>query len=155
MTSEMSAAGRIYQWAGMFIVGVCLLLPLDTRFRKPHDDFPLSWYPMFASKRPDLESPVYAVAIWPDGHEAKITTGTWTTGGFNEGRTQLANAVKQGKEASERFCQRIVKGMRGRSSFKGAERVEIRIAKIRKEDWFLEEKVPEKVRVLRGCQVTE
>ena len=78
MTSEMSAAGRIYQWAGMFIVGVCLLLPLDTRFRKPHDDFPLSWYPMFASKRPDLETPVYAVAIWPDGHEAKITTGTWT-----------------------------------------------------------------------------
>lgn len=155
MIGEMSRAGRLYQWASMLLVGVCLLLPLDKRFRKPHDDFPLSWYPMFASKRPDLEKPIYAVATWADGHEAKITTGTWTTGGFNEGRTQLANAVKQGKAPAERFCQRIAKGVKGRSSFKGAERVEIRFAKIRKEDWFLNGKVPTEARLIVGCRVPE
>jgi hypothetical protein len=149
----MSFAGRLYQFAFAIALAVAVLLPIDKDFRRVGDDFPFSFYPMFAGARPTRERPIYAVGVWPEGREAYITTGRWSTGGFNEGRTQLANAVRNGTDAKMRFCRRIAGNIARSRTFAGAAHVEIRQASIDRAEWFLNGKVATQARSLARCPV--
>lgn len=91
---------------------ICLtvLSPIRQGFAaRPVDDFPLSWFPMFARPRPELESPVYAVAVEPGGARHKLVQSWWTSGGFNQGATQMLRAASSGQGALDEMCARIAK----------------------------------------------
>ena len=95
--------------ATMWTVLVCgaVLSPIVQGFRdKPRDDFPLSWFPMFAKARPELETPVYAVALGGTA-QAYVASRYWTSGGFNQGASQLIRAAAGGAEQLRPLCERI------------------------------------------------
>ena len=89
------------------IVCGAVLSPIVQGFReKPRDDFPLSWFPMFAAARPDLEKPVYAVALGR-GERAFVPSYYWSAGGFNQGASQLIRAASAGPKKLRPLCERI------------------------------------------------
>jgi hypothetical protein len=95
--------------ATVWTVLVCgtVLSPIVQGFRETsRDDFPLSWFPMFARARPAVETPVYAVAIG-GGERAPIGWRYWGHGGFNQGASQLIVAAGAGKRVLVPLCQRI------------------------------------------------
>jgi hypothetical protein len=95
--------------AAVWTVFVCgaVLSPIVQGFReKPRDDFPLSWFPMFAAARPELETPVYAVAVG-GGEHAYVASRYWTSGGFNQGASQLIRAAAGGTPKLRPLCERI------------------------------------------------
>lgn len=95
--------------AAVWTVLVCgaVLSPVVQGFRdKPKDDFPLSWFPMFARARPEVETPVYAVAIG-EGERTPVGVQYWTSGGFNQGATQMLLAARGGPSALRPLCERI------------------------------------------------
>jgi hypothetical protein len=96
--------------ATVWTVVVCgtVLSPIVQGFRdRPFDDFPLSWFPMFARPRPDVETPVYAVAVGGQGKRTAVGVQYWTSGGFNQGATQMLLAARQGRDALDPLCERI------------------------------------------------
>jgi hypothetical protein len=95
--------------ATVWTVLVCgaVLSPIVQGFRdKPRDDFPLSWFPMFAAARPDLEKPVYAVALG-GGEHAFVPSYYWSAGGFNQGASQLIRVAAAGPTKLRPLCERI------------------------------------------------
>jgi hypothetical protein len=95
--------------AALRTIVVCgvVVSPVVQGFRDaPRDDFPLSWFPMFARARPDVETPVYAVAIG-GGQRVAVGVRYWTSGGFNQGATQMLLAAAAGSSALRPLCERI------------------------------------------------
>jgi len=79
------------------------LSPLVPELRgRKGDSFPLSWFPMFASERPKVETPTYVVGLTESGDRMKIDVSFWTSGGFNQGRNMLTTSVK--KKKTREFC---------------------------------------------------
>jgi hypothetical protein len=112
MSSAMTRLGAAVRAT---IVCAAVLSPIVQGFReKPRDDFPLSWFPMFAKARPELEKPVYAVAIGA-GEEAYVASRYWTSGGFNQGASQLIRAASAGSQKLRPLCERIAKGVAKRA----------------------------------------
>lgn len=108
----MSGPGVSKPAAALISALICLavLSPIRQGFAaRPVDDFPLSWFPMFARPRPELESPVYAVAVEPNGARHKLVQSWWTSGGFNQGATQMLRAASSGQAALDEMCGRIAK----------------------------------------------
>jgi len=94
--------------ATVWTVLVCgaVLSPIVQSFRDtPRDDFPLSWFPMFAAARPEVEKPVYAVAVGGT-EQAFVASRYWTSGGFNQGASQLIRAASR-SGALRPLCERI------------------------------------------------
>jgi hypothetical protein len=99
--------------ATVWSVVVCgaVLSPIVQGFRDtPRDDFPLSWFPMFAAARPAIEKPVYAVAIG-GGEHAFVPSHYWTAGGFNQGAFQLLDAASVGPTKLRPLCERIARAV--------------------------------------------
>jgi hypothetical protein len=109
------------------VVCGAVLSPIVQGFRDtPHDDFPLSWFPMFAAARPDIEKPVYAVAIGGGGR-AFVPSHYWTAGGFNQGAFQLLHAASVGPTKLRPLCERIARAVAKRPLRGVSEPAEVQI----------------------------
>lgn len=101
---------RAWPWTVIVVTVLAVLTPLNPDWRgRQKDSFPLSWYPMFSKERPEHETPLYAVGLREDGSRAYLDVSLWTTGGFNQGREMLADAVREGTSRRQEFCARIAK----------------------------------------------
>jgi hypothetical protein len=145
--------------ASLLSLVVCgvVLSPIRQGFSSaPVDDFPLSWFPMFARARPAIETPVYVVAQDAAGTRQKVPQSYWTSGGFNQGATQLLTAARGGKDAVDPLCKRIAKKIGATRDPLYAEATEVRILRGRysKETYFGEgDHTPERETVLVACPV--
>jgi hypothetical protein len=102
------------------------------------DDFPLSWFPMFSKPRPEYETPIYVVALDADGARHKVSQRYWTSGGFNQGATQLIKTSKKGKDALREMCERIAKkvGSSKVSDYRASTGISIFKGVYSRESWF-------------------
>lgn len=145
---------RARPWTVIVVTLLAVLTPLNPSWRgREKDSFPLSWYPMFSKERPEFETPTYAVGVKEDGSRVRLDVSLWTTGGFNQGREMLAEAVRSGVDARTRFCERVAHAA-GRKR-RGV--VEVRLVKgtYDRRAFFLEgDQVPLRERVLARCPVT-
>ena len=144
--------------ATIWTVLVCgaVLSPIVQGFLdEPHDDFPLSWFPMFAAARPDIEKPVYAVAIG-GGEHAFVPAHYWTAGGFNQGAWQMLDAAAAGPTKLRPLCERIARAVAKRPlrGVSGAGEVQIRRGTYSLETFFgAGERTPISETVLVSCAV--
>ncbi len=128
---------------------------------KRHDDYPLSWYPMFRGVRPERERIVWVRATLADGTTRRVSYRYWTPGGLSEGGRHLERAVKEGDAAA--FCERLAEefGERTRGWASRATTVEIVRSTFVLADYFADEKSAarespppsESERVVQRCEV--
>lgn len=151
---------RIYATLFSVIVAAAMFIPLNPDWRGTYgDNFPLSWYPMFASRRPAVERINYVIGLTPEGSHP-VDVSWWSSGGFNQGRSQLDTAIrKQGRAAegpASELCQRIARKLgRRRSGWASTvTEVEFRRGTFRRERWFGEgDRTPDSDRLVLRCTV--
>ena len=89
---------RIYAILLSVVFSLAVLSPVTECFvsdpSEAVDSFPLSYYPMFRDKRPDLERPRYVVGFDQEGNRHKLDFKFWTLGGMNQARHQLSYMMK-------------------------------------------------------------
>src|SRR5690606_8829317 len=82
---------------------------------RSHDSFPLSTYPMFASRVPEVYGMHHIIATGRDVEPVRVPKSYWTHGGMNQARGQLDRAVavfrSQDKASSmlSKFCEKAAK----------------------------------------------
>lgn len=157
MTDLSSPRASAYSIAVTVLVCGAVLSPIYQGFLPdPVDDFPLSWYPMFARPRPELEHPVYVVAVDPDGTRHKVGQAWWTSGGFNQGATQLIQAANAGDSRTIPLCARIATriGRRRPAEYEAATEIRILEGAYSRERWFRDgDHTPEREKVVQRCPI--
>jgi len=75
-----------------------VLWPIQQNWRdKPRDNFPLSYYPMFSSRRQATETFYYLVGRDGQGARHYIRYKLIGSGGGNQGRRQLRRIISEGR----------------------------------------------------------
>ena len=108
------------------LVMLALLWPIQENWRKkPKDNFPLSYYPMFSHKRNTTYSMPYLVGYDSLQNRYFIPYQYAGTGGFNQVRRQMRQMVREDRhdELIERVAQQL--GETQRSPFDQLERVDL------------------------------
>jgi hypothetical protein len=100
-----------------FVVAVASPVERNFNRRSDTDGYPLSWYPMFSGRRSDTLRVNYMYGLGAEGKRYKIRYNYWARGGFNQGRSQLAKALRKGRKATMAKCEavaaRLAKRKRG------------------------------------------
>jgi hypothetical protein len=87
-----------------------VLWPLHQNWRRePKDSFPLSYYPMFSTKRDPIETFHYIVARDQEGHRHYVPYNFVGVGGLNSVRRQLRRIVNEGRapELAQSVARRV------------------------------------------------
>ncbi len=144
--------------AGVVTAGLCLavLSPIvpDEKGRL-HDDYPLSWYPMFRGVRPARETVLWMRATLADGSTRHVQVAYWTPGGITEGRAHLERAVKTNTTVG--FCSSLAGKLAERKTGWASRVTELAVVR---STWVLSEYYadpdpkPVGERVLATCVVT-
>ncbi len=100
------------------LVTIAAVLSVMGRYSetRPRDSFPLSHYPMFSTKRPDVATVHHAVGIDMEGQYHPIPTRFVGSGGMNTIRKQIRKIVRSGRQRSQQLCLRIAKNIAQDSS---------------------------------------
>jgi len=120
------------------LILAALLWPVQENFeRKPEDDFPLSYYPMFSHKRKATYSMPYVVGYDSLQNRYFIPYKYAGTGGFNQVRRQMRQMVRENRH--EELIVRVAERLedRKRAPFDKLERIELVKGKYHFEDFFL------------------
>ncbi len=149
---------RLRAWIVIVVTCFAVLSPLVPEWRgRKNDSFPLSWYPMFAKRRPDVERPTYVFGRAADGRREKIDVQWWTTGGFNQGRNMLTKTVRAGTEPTTELCNKLATKVAKKKSkrWKDIEEVVIATARYDRARFFGEGKrEPMGEKELHVCRVS-
>ena len=89
-----------------------VLSPLPQNWaRRPKDNFPLSYYPMFSSKREPIETFYYVVGLDSEGQRHQLRHSVIGDGGENQVRRGLRKIVQNGggPELAQKVAQRVAK----------------------------------------------
>ena len=131
-----SSGGRFPRWsktsAGYVsgIIVIAVLSPVLENFREPgRDDFPLSYYPMFSSKRPSTTRIEHAVGVTKDGDIVPIYHTYLGSGGQNQIRKQTRKMVRAGR--ADELCAYVAKRVASSSRKSLRDIVEVRIVTCR------------------------
>ncbi|MEO0330912.1 MAG: hypothetical protein AAF223_04375 [Bacteroidota bacterium] len=135
---------------------IVLLWPIQENWRKkPKDNFPLSYYPMFSHKRNTTYSMPYLVGYDSLQNRYFIPYQYAGTGGFNQVRRQMRQMVREDRhdELIERVAQQL--GKTQRSPFDQLKRVDLVRGKYHFEDYFLHnQKAPISEKLLSTRKIT-
>ena len=97
---------------------------LEPLLRAPTDDgFPLSTYPMFATKRPTVQTFHYALGVTRDGKRRTLSPKMIGSGEILQALSIIGSAVGRGE--SKQLCESIASRVAGEDDF--ADIVAIRI----------------------------
>jgi len=138
------------------LILAALLWPVQENFeRKPNDDFPLSYYPMFSHKRKATYSMPYVVGYDSQQNHYFIPYKYAGTGGFNQVRRQMRQMVREDRheELIDRVAERLENTKR--TPFDKLERIELVKGKYHFEDFFLydqREPISEKILSTRNLK---
>lgn len=89
-----------------------VLWPIHQNWRdKPKDNFPLSYYPMFSTKRDPVETFYYVVGLDAEGKRYAIPERWIGEGGENQTRRQLRKIINAGRasELAAQIAERVAK----------------------------------------------
>ena len=104
------ARGKLWAaYLSLAFVGA-VLWPLQENWRdKPRDNFPLSYYPMFSTKRDAIETFYYLVARDEQGNRHLVPYKYISPGGLNSVRRQVRRIVREGRgqELAESVARKL------------------------------------------------
>ena len=119
----------------------------------PHDDFPLSYYPMFSRKRGETTRISYVVGFDAAGNRTTIRHKHAGTGGLNQVRRQIKRMVRKNRAAE--LCPSIVDNLLRSKRERYADVIEVQIitGKFRFDDYMTGNKEPLEEQVRARCPV--
>lgn len=122
--STVQVAWRIFGYLVFAIVVAAVAYPLT--WPRGRDSFPLSSYPMFSRKLPTAEfSLQYAVGVTTDGKRHHLAPEFVANDEVLQARAVLRRAVRGGKRAVTRLCQRIARRVSVDADLRAVEHVRI------------------------------
>lgn len=128
---------RIYAYllsAGM--IGATLS-PIAQNFSdERHDDFPLSYYPMFTQDRGETARVTYAFGLDDVGNRRVIPYRYIFSGGMNQARKQLRITVRESRSRTRRLCRQIASRIADRREYEDLHQVMIATGRYRFDDYF-------------------
>src|SRR5262245_64024289 len=90
--------GQLLVMCSSFALIGAVLWPIHENWRdRPKDNFPLSYYPMFSSKRDAIETFYYVVGVDAEGKRYYVPYRWISEGGGNQVRHQLRRIIKAGR----------------------------------------------------------
>jgi hypothetical protein len=145
------------RFAGVFsALMICAVLwPVQENWRaKPHDNFPLSYYPMFTAEREGKLKLTYMVGITAQGERLVIPYRYASKGGLNMVRKQIRKRVAQGGAAAlaQSVAARLARKKRDHR-LAGVVTVQIVTGRYRLAEYFAGNKTPLKEKVHASCAV--
>lgn len=133
---------------------VVVLAPVRNNWeRKPQDDFPLSYYPMFSAPRGQKYSSPTLVGWTRDGRRSVVPYTFAGSGGLNEVRRQVRKRIEEHK--ADALCEKVARRV-ARSARPAAaeiERLQVITATHNLDAFFHGDKQPLKEKVHAGCPV--
>lgn len=148
----MNGIGKGEQiWAGVLGLGLTLLVlsPLLSG----RDGFPLSTYPMFSSRRPEVAWFARALAMDAEGQTQTLSPSLVVSGEPMLAVATLRRTFGQGPEATEKLCREIAARVAKDAAYVAATRVRLDQAELSVLGRFRGETDPRQVRVLAECPV--
>jgi hypothetical protein len=124
--------------------------------RDPEDDaYPLSTYPMFIHRRGRVNDVTSALAISPDGSEARVPPSYVANAETMQAFYRLQRAVQAGRESQNELCRTIAERIRHASApeLSGAVRVELVTERVDAIDYLAGRARPSNRRVHARCPV--
>jgi hypothetical protein len=131
-----------------------VLSPLPQNWRKnPKDNFPLSYYPMFSTKRDPIETFHYVVGVDEAGHRHFIRHTVIGDGGGNQVRRQLRKIIRAGR--APELAQEVAARVADKTGRRYRDLVSISVCtgKYSVNDWFHGMKQPVSERVSGFAEV--
>ena len=107
--SGFTRGKRAAAYMSLALVGA-VLWPIHENWRSnPRDDFPLSYYPMFSTKRDAVETFYYMVGLDAQGGRHYIPYRYAGPGGLNSTRRQIRKLVREGHatELAQKVAHRV------------------------------------------------
>lgn len=139
------------------LLGLILLPILENWKKRPTDDFPFSYYPMFSHKRSSVYTLPHVVGLTKEGKQITMPHHLVSAGGMNQSRRQLNRIVREGNSARlDRLCHSIAQRVANRKleRYKDVVTVQIVSSTFRLEDYFAhKEKTPLEVVIHTSYQV--
>ena len=137
----------------LLVIGIVLVPIAENWKASPKDSFPLSYYPMFSRRRPDVVQITHVVGIDPLGNEYPIPYRYVAPGGMNQVRKQLRKAVRQG--VATRLCDkaagRVARKRKG--PLADVDTLAIVTGTYRLDDYIAGKREPESLEVMTICKV--
>lgn len=105
--------------AAVVVVSIALLgATLEPLLRDPRDDgFPLSTYPMFATKRPTALTMSYPVGLTAAGARRALSPAVIGSAEVLQARAIMERAVARGPAEQASLCERLAAAVARRSRF--------------------------------------
>jgi hypothetical protein len=133
---------------------VAVFLPVSPAFRGEHgDEFPFSWYPMFAHPRPSLETVYYVLGSGTGGQRRIVHAHYYLKGGMNQARRQIARLVREPRTTQE-TCERAARRVASDQSLSDVKELRVVRGQFDMKKYFSERnKQPEREVTLARCPV--
>lgn len=109
----------------LLLVGATLSPVAEHRRKKPKDNFPLSYYPMFTERRGETEKVVYLKGVEARGNGRPISFKYAGSGGLNQVRRQIRQVVRRGR--AEELCRTVAAKVARRNEAPLADVVEVQV----------------------------
>jgi len=113
------------RFISVLLVLIVLSPVVENWRKKPRDEFPLSYFPMFSEKRRPEMKVTYLVGLDGAGNRHKIPYKFAGNGGLNQVRKQIAAKVRLGE--AEDLCGKVAQNLAKRKSKSYADLTEVRI----------------------------
>ncbi|HUS31859.1 MAG TPA: hypothetical protein VMZ53_25335 [Kofleriaceae bacterium] len=98
------------RWLGLAVSLALVAATLEPLVRDPYDDgFPLSTYPMFATKRQTVQTFHYALGVTRDGKRRTLSPSLIGSSEILQALRVIEHAVGGGKGALTSLCETIAK----------------------------------------------
>jgi hypothetical protein len=147
--------GKLFAaYASLALIGA-VLWPLHENWRTtPRDDFPLSYYPMFSTKRDAIETFYYMIGHDKKGERITIPYRFAGPGGLNSTRRQIRKLTQDGHAAE--LAQSVARRLARNDSSRWEDIVSVSIMRGRYSvaDWYHGKKQPV-AEQLKGFAVVE
>lgn len=147
--------GKFGPAAAIVVTLGLVLAPVTENWeKKPKDNFPLSYYPMFSAARGETYSSPSLVG-WTREGERRLVPHTFAGGGgFNEVRRQVRSRIEEhkAKDLCRKVARRVARS--GRREVAGIERLQVITATHNLNSYFHGDKQAVKEKVHATCPVT-
>jgi hypothetical protein len=141
---------RLWCWlVSLSLIGA-VLYPLQTR--PPRDGYPLSTYPMFTIKHPQLVDIDHVVGVGPE-RSAPLPPDVVASGEVLQARVVVVKSLRSGRRGAEALCTEVAARVAREPDLDWVERVEVRRDRFVVAGYFSSARQPTQTNMHARCKV--
>ena len=151
--AEREEPGKLLAATMSIVILIVVAMPVLENWRdRPRDDFPLSYYPMFAVDRPDQQRVTFLVGLDSRGGHRRLSYRYVGQGGMNQVRQQMSKLVNRGEAA--KLCETAAARVaRAGGGLRDVRSVQVITGTFRMSDYFAGRTAPASESLRASCAV--